>query len=182
MTRNILEVPLNDFSNDTDTKELTGNPNILIRKDVYNNISLQTRVRMTEVIKNYPKATEALGISLITSESYNSKNAKLIAKQFRHLLEEAYDVDKNDFSDNDVQVKFTNLKEKGGKFNPSCVLTFVVCNTKPDVKMHEIKSFFEPALIVFNESLLTGSIFDDAVRKDTSVMGIFKRQTYGLSS
>lgn len=182
MTRNILEVPLNDFSNDTDTKELTGNPGILIRKDVYNNISLQTRVRMSGVIENYPKATEALGISLTNSESYNSKNAKLIAKQFKRLLENAYGVDKNDFSDNDVQVKFTHLKEKGGKFNPSCVFTFVVCNTKADVKMGEIKSFFEPALAVFTEDLLSGSIFEDAVLQDTSVMGIFKRQAYGLGS
>lgn len=182
MTRNILEVSLNDFSNNTDTKELTGNSHIFIRKDVYNNISLQTRVRMAGVIESYPKTTEALGISLSTSESYNSKNAKLIAKQFRYLLEEAYGADKDDFSDSDVQVKFANLEAKGGKFNPSCVFTFIVCNTKPDVKMNEIKTFFEPALAVFTENLLTGSIFDEAVRNDTSVMGMFKRHAYDLNS
>lgn len=180
MTHKLLAVELSNFRNDTDTEELTGNPRIHIRKDIYGNFSLQTKVNMDGVIENYPLASNALGINLKTSTSYNSKNAKFVANHMKLLLADAYGVNRDDFSDSDVQVKFTNLKEKNGKFQPACAFIFSVCNTKQDVSMSEVASFFAPALDVYNDYLLTGKVFDEVVRKDNSVMGLFKRHAYGL--
>lgn len=182
MTCNLSATKINNFKNGSDTEELTGNPRISIRKDIYNNFSLHTEISLKEVVENYPQVADALGICKDTDTPlpYNSKNSKLVARQLKTALENSYGVEKGDFSDRDIQVKFIEDHSKNKYSGTLCSFKFFVCNTKHDATMGEIREFLEPALKVYNEKLLTGKIFDEAIRSDNSAMGLFKRHVYGF--